>query len=149
QNKTRTPLADVPRGANSSSRRPGIRLVSSRVAHSARPKSGTRFCGDDQACADSAIIMIRYAGKGPEPTRFPRFHSGTRHSDAIRPRRRVHKVKTWSQTTCPKGDLRRRRRGRGRRPLWPPRHTAPINVLLCIVKGFALAKPLCCRIKYG
>jgi hypothetical protein len=34
-----------------------------------------------------------------------------------------------------------------RRRLWPPRHTIQINVLLCILKGFALAKPLCCRIK--
>jgi hypothetical protein len=34
-----------------------------------------------------------------------------------------------------------------RRRLWPARHTIQINVLLCILKGFALAKPLCCRIK--
>jgi len=31
--------------------------------------------------------------------------------------------------------------------LWPPRHTIQINVLLCILKGFALAKPLCCPIR--
>jgi hypothetical protein len=31
--------------------------------------------------------------------------------------------------------------------LWRPRHSGRINVLLCIVKGFALAKPLCCPIK--
>jgi hypothetical protein len=31
--------------------------------------------------------------------------------------------------------------------LWPPGHTIRINVLLCILKGFALAKPLCCPIR--
>src|SRR5262245_63494715 len=31
--------------------------------------------------------------------------------------------------------------------LWPPGNARRINVLLCIVKGFALAQPLCCSIK--
>src|SRR5499433_3451891 len=37
----------------------------------------------------------------------------------------------------------RAQRGLRRQRLWPPRHTIQINVLLCILKGFALAKPLC------
>src|SRR5262249_49727496 len=83
QNRTRTPLADVPRGANSSSRRPGIRLVSSRVARSARPKSGTRFCEGDQARADSAIIMVRYAGKGAGTYAF--FPASTQARGTVTP----------------------------------------------------------------
>ena len=31
--------------------------------------------------------------------------------------------------------------------LWPLGNAAQINVLLCILKGFALAKPFCCGIK--
>src|SRR5262249_49996365 len=43
-------------------------------------------------------------------------------------------------------------RGRSKRPalaarLWRPGHSVWFNVLLCIVKGFALAKPLCCPIR--
>jgi hypothetical protein len=33
------------------------------------------------------------------------------------------------------------------RTLWPPGNGRRINVLLCILKGFALAQPLCCSIK--
>jgi hypothetical protein len=49
--------------------------------------------------------------------------------------------------TFPKVDPLRAYEDFPRRSLWPPRHTIQINVLLCILKGFALAKPLCCRIK--
>ena len=37
--------------------------------------------------------------------------------------------------------------GSAPKALWPLGNAAQINVLLCILKGFALAKPFCCLIK--
>jgi hypothetical protein len=37
--------------------------------------------------------------------------------------------------------------GSASKALWPLGNAAQINVLLCILKGFALAKPFCCGIK--
>jgi len=37
--------------------------------------------------------------------------------------------------------------GSAPKALWPLGNAAQINVLLCILKGFALAKPFCCGIK--
>src|SRR5262249_44512355 len=89
------------------------------------------FCG----CSRKDVKRARI----PRPARTTK---GLRHPLDGRGR-------TWRKRfqALPPGSTLRAYEDFPRQSLWPPRHTIQINVLLCILKGFALAKPLCCRIK--
>src|SRR4051812_39896574 len=99
QNRTRTPLAGVARGANSSLRAPDIGI--------------------------SPLDRVQQTGGFARPPRDPTPLANALPYD--------------SYTEDPVGSAPK--------ALGPLGNSAQINVLLCILKGFALAKPFCCGIK--
>src|SRR5262249_20489828 len=140
QNRTRTPLAGAARGANSSFKRPDMRLFLS-----IRRKVEAGFAGAIKL-APIARTYLRVLAQDVKRARFPRparTRKGLRHPLGGRGRAWLKPF----QAPRPRPTALRAYEDLPRRRLWPPRHTIQINVLLCILKGFALAKPLCCRIK--
>src|SRR5262249_1780581 len=140
QNRTRTPLAGAARGANSSFKRPDMRLFLS-----IRRKVEAGFA-DAIKLAPIARTYLwvralrREMGALLRPLAPPIGWSAGRKAGIGLP------AAPPSSTSSEDGPVGARK-GLLRPRLWPPRHTIQINVLLCILKGFALAKPLCCPIK--
>ena len=140
QNRTRTPLAGAATGANSSFRRPDMRPLLW-----IRRKLEAAFA-DAIKRAPIARLICEYAHKDVKWGVFAPPCTADRGRDGSVEGRRRRRGGAPESTSSQVGPVRARK-GLLRRRLWPLRHTIQINVLLCILKGFALAKPLCCRIK--
>src|SRR5262245_8412991 len=132
QNKMRTPLGGTVSGANSSFRAPDMAV---------RPLDGIRRSWKPRIAATGAPFSASFRYRRPvstQPGSALKTRSGTPDMTRLAPACKAPPpAPAWSHI-----------RGFPGRTLWPPGNGRRINVLLCILKGVALAQPLCCSIKY-
>src|SRR5262245_30592228 len=130
QNKMRTPLGGTVSGANSSFRAPDMAV---------RPFGGIRRSWKPHLRSQARHLgVLSYRKNG--------VHSAWKRAEEAQRGDRYARLASCCKgpPAGPGGD---RVQGFPERILWPPGNGRRINVLLCILKGFALAQPLCCSIK--
>ena len=120
QNRTRTPLADAEKGANPSLRAPDIRDGSFGCALRVSPMQSRPVADPQRAAQSGRTDMARLGGPCKAPP--PGLRAKTR---PVALRRTVSAGPRQAAPVAARQRLR-------------------INFLLCMVKGFALAKPFCC-----